>query len=362
MSNKIEESYIHGNIRPLGILLVNLGTPEKPTAKYVRKYLKEFLSDKRVIEIPRIIWWFILNLIILNVRPKRSAKLYQKIWMTEGSPLFIYTEKIKNKLQEKFNQSPIDNVIVEMAMTYGKPSISSALKKFKSRNISKILILPLFPQYSATTSGAVFDQVAYEFQKSRYIPDTKFVSSYHDNKSYIDALKFSIEKYWEKNGKGEKLVFSFHGLPLKNLHHGDPYHCYCIKTGRLIAESLNLHEDDYYISFQSRFGFQEWLKPYTDDLIGKLVESGTKRIDVCCPGFICDCLETLEEINMQSREKFFEAGGVEFNYIDALNDSEESIDAFYEISKTEINSWINNFSEENFLNTKKMFENHQYNK
>ena len=364
MKYKLDDNYSHGDKRKIGVLLVNLGTPDEPTTKAVKKYLKEFLSDPRIVEIPKFIWWVILNLIILNIRPRKSRDLYKKIWLENGSPLLVISKKIVKKISESKNISNKGDIVFDLAMRYGNPSIKSALENFKKLNINRLAIIPMFPQYSAATTASIFDKVSAEIKKWRNIPDIRFLSTYHDNPFYISACSKKIESFWEKEKKSKKLVFSFHGLPQVNLHKGDPYHCYCQKTARLIALELNLKEDDYVVTFQSRFGNQVWLQPYTDEVLKKLAEEGVGSVDVFCPGFLCDCLETLEEINMQSRENFIQCGGKSFNYIPALNDYDKNIESMEKIILDEISNWDNNQinSKESLATTKNLFEKQKYNK
>ena len=364
MKYKLNENYLHGDERKIGVLLVNLGTPDAPTTSAVRKYLSEFLSDPRIVEIPKLIWWVILNLIILNIRPKKSRDLYRKIWLEDGSPLLVISKSIVEKLKKAKNLGSKKYIILDLAMRYGNPSIKKALDNFKKQNINKLAIIPMFPQYSAATTASIFDKLSQELSKWRNIPDLRFLSTYHDNKSYIYACAQKIKYSWEKHERAKKLVFSFHGLPQINLHKGDPYHCYCHKTARLIADELKLSENDYIVTFQSRFGKQIWLQPYTDDVLEKLAEDGIDSIDIFCPGFLCDCLETLEEINMQSRDHYISSGGKRFNYIAALNDDDENILSLEKIILNEVSDWDNieiNLKE-NLRKTKDLFEKHNYNK
>ena len=364
MKYKLNENYAHGDERKIGVLLVNLGTPDAPTTSAVRKYLSEFLSDPRIVEIPRLIWWLILNLIILNIRPKKSRDLYRKIWLDKGSPLLVISKSIVEKLKQSKNISDKKYIIIDLAMRYGNPSIKTSLENFKKHNINKLAVIPMFPQYSAATTASIFDKLSEELSKWRNIPDLRFLSTYHDNNLYINACAQKIKNSWAKQEKAKKLVFSFHGLPQINLHKGDPYHCYCHKTARLIADELKLDQEDYIVTFQSRFGKQVWLKPYTDDVLAKLAADGVDSVDIFCPGFLCDCLETLEEINMQSREHYISSGGENFNYIAALNDDEENILSLETIILNEVSNWdnININSKENLSKTKDLFAKHNYNR
>jgi ferrochelatase len=320
MNYKGNLKYEHDTSCCTGILITNLGTPDNPTASAVRKYLAEFLSDSRVIELPKCFWWFILHGIILRIRPSQSAKAYKKIWTENGSPLLSISSKqvegLKKILAKKI-QGPIR---IELAMRYGNPSIKSGLKKLQASNSKRILILPLYPQYSSATTGSTFDAVVDELKKWRWLPEIRMVNHYHDHPGYIDTLANSIMNYWTDNKKPQKLLFSFHGLPKHYFLAGDPYHCECHKTARLVAEKLKLNEEEWSVTFQSRFGPKEWLQPYTDTTLISLANSGIKSVNIICPGFSADCLETLEEINIQNRDFFIDAGGESFDYIPALNE------------------------------------------
>ena len=324
----------HGRPQQSGILVVNLGTPDAPTAPAVRRYLREFLSDPRVIEYPRPIWWLILNLVILRIRPRRTARLYQKIWTDQGSPLLIHSRQLASQLARRF-----EPVVVELAMTYGSPSISDGIDRLLGQNVRRIVVLPLYPQYSATTSAAVFDAVADKFRRLRWQPELRFVGSYHDDPNYVSAIANSIRRFRETNGSGDKLLFSFHGLPKYTLQRGDPYFCQCQKTARLVAEVLGLAADEWLLSFQSRVGREEWLQPYTDQTLTDLGTAGTASVDVVCPGFAADCLETLEEIAIQNAELFADAGGGELHYIPALNASDDHVDALEHLLRRHLHDW-----------------------
>ena len=336
-----KRDYAHSNPERVGILLTNLGTPEAPTTKALRKYLGEFLWDPRVVEIPRPVWWLILNLIILRTRPKQSAETYAKIWMQEGSPLLVYTKAQAAAVRAKIVElGKAEACEVEFAMRYGQPSIESALTKLQEKNVTRVLVLPLYPQYSGATTGSTFDAVAKTLSKLRWMPELRFVNQYADNEQYIDACAQQISTFWQTHSKSEKLIFSFHGLPKKCLLKGDPYHCQCHKTARLIAEKLDLHEDQWQLTFQSRFGREEWLKPYTDKTLEQLgKEKKVKSVDVFCPGFSADCVETLEEIDMLNREVFLDAGGESFQYIPALNDCAAHVEAIYQIARQHTQGW-----------------------
>ncbi len=340
MSYQIEPTIPHGTPSRVGILLVNLGTPDAPTAAAVRPYLKEFLSDPRVVEIPKLIWWLILNGIILNIRPKKSAEKYAKVWLPEGSPLRVYTEKQAKLLQGYLGDRTQAPFVVDFAMSYGNPSIASVMQKLKAQNCQKILVVPMYPQSAASSTGTVFDLVFRELQKSRNVPAIRTIRNFHDNAAYIKALANNINDYWMKQGRPEKLVMSFHGVPQYTLEKGDPYHCECLKTGRLLAQELGLKPEQYVVSFQSRFGKAEWIKPYTTVTLTELGKQKTKRVDVVCPGFVADCLETLEEIAMEGKEDFQHAGGGEYNYIPCLNDRDEWIHALTDLVLDNLQGWL----------------------
>lgn len=337
MSKK--NTHLHGAQEKLGILLVNLGSPEKPTPSALRKYLAQFLSDPRVIEANRILWWFVLHGVILRLRPRHAAKLYKKVWSDNGSPLIhttrLQTLAIQKQLEDRFR----GNVIVDMAMTYGKPSIKNGLEGLRKAGARRLLILPLYPQYSATTTAAVFDQVTSVLQGWRWLPDLRLINQYHDHPKYIEALANSIKKQWRENTRGELLLFSFHGIPQRYIDNGDPYFCHCQKTARLVADKLALNASEWKVVFQSRFGREPWLEPYCSVTLQELPASGVKNVDIICPGFAADCLETLEEIQVENRSLFTEAGGEQFNYIPCLNDSKEHIDALCEVLTAHMFGW-----------------------
>ena len=320
------------------VLFCNLGTPDEPTALALRRYLAEFLSDQRVVEIPRLLWLAILHGIILRTRPKKSAAKYASIWMPEGSPLKVWTQKQAQLLGSELAAQG-HRLQVRYAMRYGNPSIASQLEQLKEQGVTRVLIMPAYPQYSATTTASVFDAVYTWAAKVRRLPEFRFVNHYHDNPGYIAALAESIQAHWQANGQADKLVMSFHGVPERTLHLGDPYHCECYKTARLVTEKLGLTKDRYQVTFQSRFGKAKWLEPYTEPTLIKLAEEGTKSVDLVCPGFTGDCLETLEEINMEARETFLHAGGEKFSYIPCLNDSPAWITALAAISAQHLSGW-----------------------
>jgi ferrochelatase len=333
-----EPEFSHDNPEKTGVLMVNLGTPEEPSASALRKYLKEFLSDPRVVEIPSLVWWPILNFIILTIRPKKSAEKYASVWTNEGSPLRVNSEKLLTKVKENLKNHDI-NVEVSLAMRYGQPSISDCIDDLRKKNVNRLLILPLYPQFSASTTATVFDKVFEKLIRLRNPPALRTVKSFHDDESYIAGMANQVLKFWEKTPKPDLLLFSFHGIPVRSLYKGDPYHCHCLKTARLIAEKIGLNEEDWKVSFQSRFGKAEWLKPYTTKVIQSLPKNGVRSLHVICPGFVSDCLETLEEISMEARDDFLEAGGTEFKYIPCLNDTSLGVDLMTKILIKELNGW-----------------------
>lgn len=304
-----------------GVLLVNLGTPDAPTASALRTYLREFLSDRRVVEAPRAIWWPILYGIILPFRSPRSAAAYRRVWTENGSPLLVTSRSLNDSLERELRRiSP--QISTLLAMTYGQPSIDKAIDRLRHENIQRLLVLPLYPQYSATTTASVFDRVTESLKRLRWLPETRFVNDYHADTGWLDAIAGSIRDFRTRQGKAEKLVFSFHGIPKRNLLAGDPYYCQCQASARRIAERLELDESEWLLTFQSRLGRAEWLKPYTDQTLKQLAADGVRRVQVVCPGFAVDCLETLDEIANENREEFIHAGGESLEYIPCLNDSD----------------------------------------
>ncbi len=336
MSFRPEPVFSHGQPARSAVLLCNLGTPEAATAPALRRYLAEFLADPRVVEIPRPLWWLILHGIILRTRPAKSAAKYASIWTAQGSPLKVWTARQTALLQERL---ATDVCTVRYAMRYGQPSIASELDSLHAEGHRRILILPLYPQYSGTTSASVFDAVYRWAAQQRNIPELRFVNRYHDNAGYIQALAHSIRRHWQQHGRPDQLVMSFHGVPERTLQLGDPYHCECHKTARLLAAELGLQPSQYRLTFQSRFGRAAWLQPYTEPTVVALAQSGTARVDMVCPGFTSDCLETLEEINMEVRAAFLQAGGKTFHYIACLNDQPDWITALASIAAQNMAGW-----------------------
>ncbi len=338
MSFHSEPPYQHGGAPRTAVLLCNLGTPDAPTPVAVRRYLAEFLSDHRVVEIPRLLWWLILHGIILRFRPAKSAAKYASIWTPEGSPLKVWTEKQAKLLQGWLGQRN-HAVKVRWAMRYGSTSIASQLDALKAEGVTRVLVIPAYPQYSATTTASVFDSVYAWAQRTRTLPELRFINHYHDDANYIAALAARIERHWAANGRPDQLVMSFHGVPERTLHLGDPYHCECLKTARLLAQRLGLEPTQYTVTFQSRLGRAKWLQPYTEPTLIAMAKAGTKRVDVVCPGFTSDCLETLEEINMEARSAFIAAGGQTFHYIACLNDDPEWITALCLLAQQHMAGW-----------------------
>jgi len=333
-----EPPFAHGQAPRTAVLLCNLGTPDAPTASAVRRYLAEFLGDHRVVEIPRLVWMAILHGIILRVRPAKSAAKYATIWTDEGSPLKIWTDKQAQALQEVFNAHG-EAVTVRFAMNYGNPSMASQLDALKAEGHTRILILPAYPQYSGTTTASVFDAVYRWGLHSRVLPEFRFINHYHDHPAYIQALAEHVRAHWTSHGQPERLVMSFHGVPERTLHLGDPYHCECYKTARLLGEALGLSKAQYMVTFQSRFGKAKWLEPYTEPTLIALAEQGVKRVDLICPGFTSDCLETLEEISQEAQEAYLHAGGETFHYIPCLNDSTTWVNGMHELCQSHMGGW-----------------------
>jgi len=336
-----EPKHTHGGPGRTGVLLVNLGTPTAPTAAALRPYLKQFLSDPRVVEIPRLIWWPILNGIILNTRPRKSAEKYAGIWMDEGSPLKVHTERqaklVKGYLHHAGTGGDLE---IDWAMRYGAPSVADVLDRLRHRGCTRILVVPLYPQYAASTTASVVDAVANCLVHWRNLPELRYVRNFHDDPGYIAAMAQNVRDHWARNGAADKLIMSFHGVPRRQLDLGDPYHCECRKTARLLAEALELPAERWQLTFQSRFGKAEWLKPYTEPTLQALAGQGLKSVDVICPGFVSDCLETLEEIAMECRDAFMAAGGESFRYIPCLNERHDWIETLTGLIRRHIGDWL----------------------
>lgn len=332
--------YQHGSPNRTGVLLINLGTPDAPTAQALRPYLKEFLSNPRVIEVPRLIWWPILHGFILPFRPKASAEKYAKVWMPEGSPLKVHTERQTKLLREALQTRLQNPPVVEYAMNIGKPSVATVMAKMQEQGCERILVIPLFPQYAASSTAAAMDNVFSVLNRMRNLPSIRTVKQYHDHPGYIAALAQNVQDYWGIHGRPDKLIISFHGTPRASLDKGDPYHCACQKTGRLLAEALALESNQYSVCFQSRFGKAKWLTPYTAATLEQMDKEQTQRVDVICPGFVSDCLETLEEIAIEAKNIFIQAGGKEFHYIPCLNERSDWIQALADITCTHLQGWL----------------------
>ena len=334
-----QSDFSHQQQPKIGVLITNLGTPEAATTPALRQYLGQFLADPRVVEVPRLLWRCILHGVILRIRPRRSAKAYATVWTEAGSPLMVHTQAqcdaLANSIQAKYG----DSIVVRFAMRYGEPSVASTIQALQEAGVRQLLVLPLYPQYSAATTASTFDALATDFMQRRWLPDLRFVSHYHDYPPYIEALAKTVEEHWANHGRADKLLMSYHGVPMRYLKNGDPYHCECHKTSRLLAQRLGLSRDDYMTTFQSRFGREEWLKPYTDETLKGFPEQGVKSIQVICPGFSADCLETIEEIGEENREYFMEAGGEKYDYIPALNASADHIDMLTTLVENNIQGW-----------------------
>jgi len=335
-----EPQHQHGTVSKTAILLVNLGTPDAPTPLAVRRFLKQFLSDPRVIEIPRALWLPILHGFILNVRPIRSAKKYACIWSKDGSPLKGHTERQARLLRDYFSLQVHSPITVDFAMRYGEPSIPGTLARLKSEGCDRILVMPMYPQYAASTTASALDEVAEYLQRVRNVPEIRVVKHFHDHPAYIGALARLVRDHWGRSGRPDKLVMSFHGLPRYTLTRGDPYHCECQKTARLLADELQLAESHWQIAFQSRFGPTEWLKPYTASTLADYGRQGLRRVDVICPGFVADCLETLEEIGIEGKGIFLGAGGKEFHLLPCLNERDDWIRSFASIAREHLANWV----------------------
>ena len=322
-----------------GVLLINLGTPAAPTAAAVKPYLREFLSDQRVVELPRWLWQTVLRGIILPFRSGKSAHGYQKIWQSEGSPLYVYTERSAQALEQHLRKAMADAPLVAFAMTYGAPSVADTIARLKQQGVGRLLVLPLYPQYAASAGGAALDKVWRVLLQQRNQMSVRSISRYYDHPGYIQALAGKIEQHWQQHGRGDKLMLSFHGIPQAQHNAGDHYPQECRQTAVLLAQQLKLTESDYIVAFQSQFGKAKWIGPSTQDLLVSLPKNGVKKLDVICPGFAADCLETLEEIALQGREDFYAAGGTQYQYIPCLNDDSAWIDALAALVQTHLHGW-----------------------
>ncbi|MEX0739931.1 MAG: ferrochelatase [Pseudohongiella sp.] len=331
--------FTHAQHERIGVLVTNLGTPDAPTTSALRRYLKQFLWDPRVVELPRPLWWLILNGVILNIRPQRSAKSYATVFTDEGSPLLFHTRNQAQALSAELQLRGQKDLVVDFAMRYGNPSIPSVLENMMQQGVRKLLVVPLYPQYSASTTASTFDAISADFTRRRLMPEFRFVTHYHDFPPFIAAAAQRIQAHWDEHGRADRLLFSYHGVPKKYLLNGDPYHCECHKTSRLLAEALGLKADEWMTTFQSRFGREEWLNPYTDETLKALPGQGVKSVQIFCPGFSADCLETIEEIGEENREYFEHAGGERYEYISALNDRPEHISALADLVQLHMSGW-----------------------
>lgn len=322
-----------------GILLVNLGTTAAPTRDAVRRYLGEFLWDPRVIEMPRPLWWLILHGVVLRFRPGRVARAYQSIWTDEGSPLLAISRRLTDALQQRLGQRTKLRTEVALAMRYGQPSIDAALQSLRERGMRRLLVVPMYPQYSATTTATVFDEVTNILRRWRWVPELRFIQHYHDHPMYITALADSVRAHWQQQAAPGKLLMSFHGIPKRYILAGDPYFCECQKTARLLADELQLSDEQWQVAFQSRVGREEWLKPYTDKTLVEWGKHKAPAVDVICPGFSVDCLETLEEMDQLNRKLFQAKGGGQYHYIPALNDSTAHLDMLTDLVETHLQGW-----------------------
>jgi protoporphyrin/coproporphyrin ferrochelatase len=330
--------FTHGQPQRLGVLLVNLGTPDAPSPAAVRRFLAEFLGDPRVVEAPRLLWRIVLHGFILRFRPRRSAHAYQQIWTERGSPLMFHTRDLAKRLQSSLATHFGNGMSLALGMSYGNPSIPSALEQLRDQGATRIVVLPLYPQYSGTTTASVFDRVTSTLRRWRWVPEMRFIGQYHDDLHYIESLANSIEQHWRARGR-KHLLFSFHGIPKSYLLAGDPYHCQCLKTARLVAEQLKLNADEWSVSFQSQVGRAEWLRPYTDELLIRYAREGRREITVACPGFAIDCLETLEEIELRNRETFLANGGTSYDYVPALNSSDAQVELLTSLITQHVQGW-----------------------
>jgi ferrochelatase len=335
-----EPQFRHGEASRIGVLVCNLGTPTAPTTAALRAYLRHFLGDPRVIELPRWQWLPILHLFVLTMRPAKSAALYRKVWTPEGSPLLLGTRKVAAKLRNALTPRVSSGVEVEVAMRYGEPSTHAALRALAARGCRRVLVLPLYPQYSGTTTASTFDDVFASLQRTRWVPELRTVASYHDDPAYVGALAASIREHWAAHGRGARLQLSFHGIPKRYFESGDPYYCECQTTARLLAAALEVPREEILVTFQSLFGKEEWLRPYTDETVKRLGAEKLASLDILCPGFAVDCLETLEEIDGLNREFFQHAGGGAYRYVACLNDRTDHVEALAGIVMRHLAGWV----------------------
>jgi len=335
-----EPAWRHGTPTRTGILLVNLGTPDAPTPAALRRYLAQFLSDTRVVELPRTLWLPLLYGVVLRVRPKASAAKYASIWTEEGSPLRVHTARQAERLAAELAARGLHKTSVEYGMRYGSPSVDDALERLKAARCDRILLLPLYPQYAASTTASSGDALFQALRRYRDVPAVRTVRHFHDHPRYIGALADAVRAHWDSHGRGDRLLMSFHGVPRVTLLRGDPYHCECHKTARMLAEALGLGRDDYVVAFQSLFGRAEWLRPYTAEVLADLGRQKVGRVDVMCPGFVADCLETLEEIAIEGKHTFLSAGGGDYRYIGCLNEHPVWIAGLADIALEQLGGWL----------------------
>lgn len=332
-------AFSHGQAALTGVLLLNLGTPDAPTPSALRRYLGQFLWDPRVIELPRPLWWLVLHGIILRTRPAKSAAKYASIWTSEGSPLLAISQRQAAAVSAELERVCPGPVKVALAMRYGQPSVAQALQELRAAGVRRLLVLPLYPQYCSASTGSSFDALADELKRWRWLPELRFITGYHLDSAYLAALETSVRQHWQQHGRTERLLLSFHGMPEKTLLQGDPYYCYCQATGRALAERLGLADSEWQLSFQSRFGRAQWLQPYTSATLQSWAQAGVKQVSILCPGFAADCLETLEEIAVENRELFLEHGGEVCQYIPALNEQPEHIQALVKLIRQHGSGW-----------------------
>jgi protoporphyrin/coproporphyrin ferrochelatase len=338
MTFRPEPVHRHGSPARTAVVLVNLGTPDEPTAPALRRYLAEFLSDPRVVEIPRLVWLPILHGIILRVRPAKSAAKYASIWMPEGSPLAVWTQRQAQALDADLSARG-HQLLVRHAMRYGSPSMGQVMNELRTQGVTRVLVLSAYPQYAGATSGSVADALYRWAQGARWVPELRTVGQYHDDAGYVGALAARLRQHWQNKPPAERLVLSFHGIPERSLMLGDPYHCQCHKTARLLREELGLKPEQVLVTFQSRFGKAKWLEPYTEPTLRDLAARGVRSVDVMCPGFVADCLETLEEIAQEARHAFLESGGQDYRYVPCLNDQAEWISALGALAERHLQGW-----------------------
>jgi ferrochelatase len=330
----------HQQPETTAVVLVNLGTPDAPTAPALRRYLAEFLSDPRVVETPRWLWWLILHGVILRIRPARSARAYATVWTEQGSPLLVGSRALTDAVRAQLQSSlGAEAPSVALAMSYGSPNLRDVLEDLRRRGMRRLLVVPLYPQYSGSTTASVFDAVSRQLQRWRWLPELRFVTDYYREPGYAQALAASVREHWQRHGRGERLLLSFHGIPGRYLVNGDPYYCQCQATARLMREALGLGEEEVFVSFQSRVGREPWLQPYTDQTLQAWAKAGVRRVDVACPGFSIDCLETLEEIAEQNAEAFVHAGGERLSYIPALNHRPDHVTMLGELIERHLQGW-----------------------